>query len=550
MRVPGYKKASPVIVIVMMIVMTAVLAAVQVLVKGKPVESEPMSYLRGSWLASSDTTQDGNEYFSSGKTIYTLTMSRTITEAMEGNVISFRVNDSYVDAYLSDDRDIDGAEKIYHFGEKLRIGDSPGTYTHFISIPETDMKYIVITISTVYKNKFLTYYDTAIGSENELIHNLLSEELAPALKNAAMMLFGILLIVIYLVSRAKRIPVTEALSLGSLSIFFAIYSNCPLFVNQYIIQNAVTQYYLNYFALYLLPLAAIIYFEDIVPGLNMKWLFWGFIALEIALCVLHITGVASFTRTIKIFSGSLGVFAVISIIMIARRYKGMTPLNRAALMMLLIFVLINVLVFIFVSTLGNQSFIASAGFLVYLIIAIVSGLKKLMDGMNQVREAELLHEIAYTDNLTKLGNRYSLERDTKRHPLEDISIVSMDLNYLKYTNDNYGHDGGDVLLRAAARCMSSVCGSVYRVGGDEFIALICGADKEKLNGLCQGLYDKVREMNTDRSDFGEYAEKEDFRLGIAAGYSSYQPGDLSYEEIMKRADEAMYQEKKKMHAQE
>lgn len=48
----------------------------------------------------------------------------------------------------------------------------------------------------------------------------------------------------------------------------------------------------------------------------------------------------------------------------------------------------------------------------------------------------------------------------------------MDLNLLKTTNDTYGHAGGDVLLQSAAKCMTAVYDKVYRVGGDEFIALL------------------------------------------------------------------------------
>jgi hypothetical protein len=95
------------------------------------------------------------------------------------------------------------------------------------------------------------------------------------------------------VSCGLHSPVPEALSLSALTMTFTIYANCPLFTNQYIFHNAVTQYYLNYFSLYLLPLLAMIYFEDIVPELNMKWLFYGYFILEAALTVIHFTGIAS-----------------------------------------------------------------------------------------------------------------------------------------------------------------------------------------------------------------------------------------------------------------
>ena len=90
-----------------------------------------------------------------------------------------------------------------------------------------------------------------------------------------------------------------------------------------------------------------------------------------------------------------------------------------------------------------------------------------------------MQEIAYTDKLTKMGNRYALERDARECVLEQTSIVSMDLNLLKTTNDTYGHAGGDVLLQSAAKCMTAVYDKVYRVGGDEFIAL---------NGACTRIH--------------------------------------------------------------
>ena len=54
---------------------------------------------------------------------------------------------------------------------------------------------------------------------------------------------------------------------------------------------------------------------------------------------------------------------------------------------------------------------------------------------------------------------------------EDV-YKRQDLNLLKTTNDTYGHAGGDVLLQSAAKCMTAVYDKVYRVGGDEFIALL------------------------------------------------------------------------------
>jgi diguanylate cyclase (GGDEF)-like protein len=234
--------------------------------------------------------------------------------------------------------------------------------------------------------------------------------------------------------------------------------------------------------------------------------------------------------------------------MLTRKFRKLALLNKIALITLLFFLSLNVLFFIFVSTIGNQPYLSKIGMLLYIGIAIVNGLQKLMKGFFKERESELLHKIAYTDNLTKLGNRYALERDTKQLPLESISIISLDLNYLKYTNDTFGHFGGDVLLKAAAECISSVYDKVYRVGGDEFIALLNDTDTQTLDSLSEKLRENVAVFNRERTSFKEFADSENFVLSIAAGYATYQAQDITYEQIMNRADEQMYQTKKEFHA--
>ena len=529
----------------MMLLFLTILIVSGILTKGTPNTPDTMQYLSGWETKTADKAEDA--YYSKDKQSYILEMSHELTKNMYGKVISFRTNDSYVDAFLLSS---DGQpEKIYHFGEQLRFGDSPGTYTHFIEMPDSGSGRILIRIETAYENKFLMQYDIAIGSKNELIYGYLRSEAASVIPNILLIIFGLILFIIYIVSLGMHRPVPEALSLSMLTIIFTIYANCPLFANQYIFQNALTQYYMNYFTLYLSPLLAILYFEDIVPELNMKWLFYGLCTLSAVLTVLHFTGIATYTRTIKLYIAALGLFALISFVMIAAKFRTMTFLNKIALITMLFFILLNTLFFIFISTLGNQSFLTKIGLLLYIFIAIVNGLKKLMEGFFKEREDELLHEIAYTDNLTQLGNRYALERDVQKMSLESVSIVSLDLNYLKYTNDTFGHSGGDILLKAAAACISSVYDKVYRVGGDEFIALVEQTDHTILDSYADNLHKKIMQFNQQRTYFEAFAEHEDFVLSIAAGYASHQANDSSYEQIMNRADEKMYSIKKRIHAE-
>ena len=74
-------------------------------------------------------------------------------------------------------------ENLYHFGEQLRFGESPGACTHFIKLPDTGSSHIMMRIETAYKNKFLKDYDVAIGSKNELIYGYLRSEVAAIVPN-------------------------------------------------------------------------------------------------------------------------------------------------------------------------------------------------------------------------------------------------------------------------------------------------------------------------------------------------------------------------------
>ena len=337
------------LLICLTLLMLVVVVVSMVVTTGMPVREDAVNMVLDDWTTEQIIDPPDEPYYSGEKTVYQLVMSHKVTSEMRGKVISFRTNDSYVDAYLTDVAGTpeDDAVHIYHFGESLRICDSPGTYTHFIRLPESAVGQVTICVETVYANKFMPSYEVAIGTQNELLFNYLRQNLLSGISNAAMLLAGVLLVVIYTVGRAKHVSAPETLSLGCLSIVFAVNLNCPLFLNQFLYQNAVVQYYVNYFSLFLLPLLAMFYFEDIVPDLRIKWSFYSFLVLECVLSVLHFTGIASYTRTIKVFIAALGIVAVMFIVMIAKRYRQMEKINRISLLLLLAFVCSNVLFFIF-----------------------------------------------------------------------------------------------------------------------------------------------------------------------------------------------------------
>lgn len=141
-----------------------------------------------------------------------------------------------------------------------------------------------------------------------------------------------------------------------------------------------------------------------------------------------------------------------------------------------------------------------------------------------------------TDALTGLHSRYSYimtlneYRQAGRLP-GGLAVFSIDINGLKFVNDNMGHAAGDQIIRYASECISEVFGrygKCFRTGGDEFI-VIANIEKEKIAGIHNAL---------------QIAEKRKTGLSLSSGYAiSEEHPDLSIEELINVADKMMYADK-------
>lgn len=101
---------------------------------------------------------------------------------------------------------------------------------------------------------------------------------------------------------------------------------------------------------------------------------------------------------------------------------------------------------------------------------------------------------SYTDQLTGCYNRRAYEKDVAELSLHtEFIYMSMDINGLKIINDGLGHAAGDELLQGAASCMKESFdnyGKVYRIGGDEFIAILF-TDRESFGEILRQFKETV-----------------------------------------------------------
>ncbi|MDY2628731.1 MAG: diguanylate cyclase [Lachnospiraceae bacterium] len=148
--------------------------------------------------------------------------------------------------------------------------------------------------------------------------------------------------------------------------------------------------------------------------------------------------------------------------------------------------------------------------------------------------------ISLTDELTGLNNRRayveSLAEIDENELHDSIVLVMMDVNGLKVINDSIGHDAGDELLIGAAECIREAfghLGDVFRIGGDEFTAILnCSKDEAKAAADILDI--------TAGSWKGKMVDGISISKGIVYGYEH---PEMTLNEIEDLADKLMYEDK-------
>jgi diguanylate cyclase (GGDEF)-like protein len=163
----------------------------------------------------------------------------------------------------------------------------------------------------------------------------------------------------------------------------------------------------------------------------------------------------------------------------------------------------------------------------------------LQDITARKKAEEYLRYLGTHDVMTGLYNRAYF--DEILHHLEverrdPVSVIIIDLNNLKTTNDRYGHQAGDQLIRRTGEVLKASLDNGYiaaRIGGDEFTLILPDTNVQ----TALALIDRVESLVVMNNKF--YREPE---LSLSLGSATSEPG-LSLERVISMADDAMYRYK-------
>lgn len=162
--------------------------------------------------------------------------------------------------------------------------------------------------------------------------------------------------------------------------------------------------------------------------------------------------------------------------------------------------------------------------------------------------AKFIQKLAYTDGLTGINNRTSFQEkltylDNNIDNYRQIGIISFDVNNLKTVNDTLGHSIGDDLIISAANVIQQSFGefaTIYRIGGDEFVAIIEKNNAEAVYKIC------TLQFNVNIQNFNNFYSKP-YKMSIAHGSSFYNKGSQhTLKETLEESDNKMYINKQEL----
>lgn len=161
----------------------------------------------------------------------------------------------------------------------------------------------------------------------------------------------------------------------------------------------------------------------------------------------------------------------------------------------------------------------------------------------RVREVEV-QQMAYTDSLTGLPNRFRLHDDLEvalkasGASGRSFHAAFIDLDDFKVVNDSYGHDFGDGVLKSFAAFAADLfknAGRVYRFGGDEFVIIIDSGEEARMLAFLDAMIERAKSP--------WHSLGKDFFCSLSIGVVKCRAPDDDTQSVIKKADMAMYSAK-------
>ena len=478
---------------------------------------------------------------------------------------------SAIKVYLDD-------EVIYTYGQRLYDENKLMGYgEHFVSMPYgANSKWLTVEMTVSEDNVFNGVKAMKLLDGNSAMVKDLSGKRVNLSIAMFLIVFGVIIMVLSMLMLRRAVNFVQTFCIALFSFLIGCWTLCNNDLIEYFTTDLLMKSYLEYYSLYILPLPLTYYFRDKIDvRSNPKWLkvyFWGIIAAEIVyIASAVILQEANLVHLPQILVGShiLMILTIVLILMISvidiKVRKQRPTIVMIGFLIAIAIVIVELIRFNiekYITGFTKNAYSSDTCFAV--LIIVISMLwdygNKTSKSLYENAHRAVLEQMAYMDELTGLGNRRMCEKKLTELEEKEMSsdsvyaIVSLDLNFLKRTNDTYGHKKGDELIKSFSDVLSNVFslyGTVTRTGGDEFVVILDDITEEKVKSLLAQMLEQMEEKNKSASDVilstaygyamkGEIPSKqektEEIKLKVM---------DIGPRAVYRIADDRMYENKRK-----
>uniref|UniRef100_UPI004055C2D7 GGDEF domain-containing protein n=1 Tax=Agathobacter sp. TaxID=2021311 RepID=UPI004055C2D7 len=455
---------------------------------------------------------------------------------------------SVVDVYLDN-------VLVYSYGkEYYEENRLVGYGAHFIELPDDygGMEIRIEYIGTE-NNSFDKVSPITIDNGNYRMYKQMKEAAGVMALSLFLIVFGVIGIVMaFFVGSAYFV---RTMSISTFSYLVGVWTLCSGNLISFVLTNISKKTYIEYCALFFLAIPFLFYFyERMENGEYPKWVKVYYKVLlaaqslfTLASYLLQSLKLISFPTLLPLVYVFMGLTVVYLILLFGSDYARTGRINvsvSASFILATIILAIEIFNYAMLkNTVGFKANEYNIGILAGAVLMVFSLFRdfshRIGDAVAKEAQQKLLLKMAYTDELTGLANRRKCEDELEEllEKRKSFAVVSLDLNSLKQMNDTYGHETGDIAIKAFADVLHHVFSdegsTVGRIGGDEFMVIIPEQKKETIEK-------RLGEMRTRMLRYNKKGGV--VQLNTAYGYAFSHECNVQEDvhEVYRLADERMY----------
>lgn len=456
---------------------------------------------------------------------------------------------SFYTSYVKVEVFVDGA-LVYSYGEGETMAPfitAPPSKWHEVPLNDQSIQHVEIQLTDLNKRYDMSIAQLGVGSQAEISTYLTSTNLVEFLTSITFIFIGFTLLVIFLYALTKGVRNTY---MGLLSVFvfnIGIYTLTQSTLFENYLSTPIFCYLLGYMTLYLIPITYLYFCKDsiILERNRLR------IQINATICTIFFTAI-TLSQLFGIYEYYQGfnIFAVLvfgSFILICttlwKDYRATNSKRTYRLLVstfiLALFTVAQIMIYWFSQPIMDLKFF-KIGLGIFLICLSIDSLMQFRKSLLEKKQSKQLNKLAFVDTLTGYGNRnafYEALESLRFNQVTLVYVIYCDMNDLKAINDTYGHNTGDIAITAIPSLIQkNVNAVVYRIGGDEFTALMMNTSEEDVQKVVTKINSSIGTIIADNGDT--------VNISISAGYGrfTFETGE-DIKTVISSADKMMYEKK-------